>query len=78
MTTHNAIIYHCVVCGRVEHADLVAAEPQCCGRAMEKACARTVRGGEVEGNAIDYPNANPPDRDSSPVRIAEILEICGG
>jgi hypothetical protein len=65
MTTHNALIYHCAVCGRVEHAELEAAQPQCCGRAMDKACAETVRGGELEDKATDYSGSNLPDTEAS-------------
>lgn len=57
MKTHNAIVYHCVSCGRIEHAELESPPPLCCGHAMAKACAQTVReddpvpqraGGQVE------------------------------
>lgn len=43
MTTHNASIYHCQACGRVEHAELQAPTPQCCGRAMAIAGEETIR-----------------------------------
>jgi hypothetical protein len=45
--THNAIIYHCVQCGRVVHAEHESGHPQCCGRAMGKSASETIRGGEV-------------------------------
>lgn len=53
MKTHNALIYHCESCGRVEHAELQASEPQCCGRAMEKACGESVPGADAKGQAIN-------------------------
>ncbi len=40
--THNANIYHCVKCGRVEHVELEATPPQCCGHSMAKAFTETV------------------------------------
>ena len=40
--THNASIYHCVTCGRVEHVELDAKTPQCCGKAMAKAFTETI------------------------------------
>jgi hypothetical protein len=40
--THNATIYHCVACGRVEHAELESKPPECCGQAMAKAFTETV------------------------------------
>jgi len=49
MKTHNASIYHCTSCGRVVHAELEAEPPQCCGDTMSKACAETVREGDVAG-----------------------------
>lgn len=42
MKTHNAIIYHCLFCGGVMHAEPEAQPPQCCGRAMVKAAAETI------------------------------------
>jgi hypothetical protein len=53
MKTHNAIIYHCQACGRVAHAELGVAAPQCCGTAMTKACGETIREGEVSPGAPD-------------------------
>lgn len=43
MKTHNAIIYHCISCGRIEHVESETEPPQCCGQMMVKACAETVR-----------------------------------
>jgi len=40
--THNANIYHCVTCGRVEHVELEAKPPNCCGHSMARACTETV------------------------------------
>ena len=49
MKTQNRIIYHCVSCGRIVHAELEAASPQCCERTMDKAVAETIREGDVSG-----------------------------
>lgn len=49
MKTHNASIYHCTSCGRIEHVESEAEPPQCCGQTMAKACAETVRGGDAAG-----------------------------
>lgn len=40
--THNANIYHCVKCGRVEHVALEAKPPECCGQSMAKAFTETI------------------------------------
>lgn len=42
MKTHNAIIYHCLSCGSVLHAEPNVEPPQCCGHAMVKAAAETI------------------------------------
>ncbi len=42
MNIRNAIIYHCISCGHVAHAELEAQPPQCCGRAMAKAAEETI------------------------------------
>jgi hypothetical protein len=42
MKTHNRIIYHCLTCGNVVHADEGVPQPQCCGEAMVRAAAETV------------------------------------
>ena len=47
MKTHNAIIYHCLSCGSVMHAEPAVEPPQCCGREMVKAAAETVGEGDV-------------------------------
>jgi hypothetical protein len=39
MKTRNLIIYHCLFCGKVVHADTDADSPQCCGREMVNALA---------------------------------------
>jgi DNA-directed RNA polymerase subunit RPC12/RpoP len=44
MKTCNIIIYHCVTCGRIVHADLDDMPPMCCGHAMVKASEDTVHG----------------------------------
>jgi len=65
MTTHTAVIYHCILCGLVEHVELEAAQPQCCGRAMDKAYSETVRGFDAKDKAIGYSVADPPDSEAS-------------
>jgi hypothetical protein len=56
METHNASIYHCVTCGRVEHAELEAQPPECCGHAMAKAFTETVPEGSAAGDSEAAPN----------------------
>jgi hypothetical protein len=46
METHNVSIYHCVTCGRIVHAELETAAPQCCGHAMTQASEDTLHKGE--------------------------------
>jgi len=61
METHTGTIYHCVTCGRVEHAATEAQPPQCCGQTMAKACAETIVEGDVAGgNAAGPPEPVPP------------------
>ena len=60
MKTHNAIIYHCIVCGRVEHAEVGAAQPQCCGRAMDQACGESVPGAGAEDQVVNESVADQP------------------
>jgi hypothetical protein len=61
MKTHNALIYHCVSCGRVVHADLKAKPPLCCGHSMAKAGAETIREGDVTPQDADgRPESKPP------------------
>ncbi len=55
MTTRNAVIYHCLSCGSVVHAEPEAERPQCCGHAMVKAAAETVR----EGQEAEEPAPGP-------------------
>jgi hypothetical protein len=45
----GTIIYHCISCGRVVHAESEAEQPQCCGHTMSKACEETISPGEVAG-----------------------------
>ncbi len=42
MKAQTVGIYHCISCGRVEHAEVEAESPQCCGQTMNKACVETV------------------------------------
>jgi hypothetical protein len=49
MKTHNVMIYHCISCGRVEHSQLEAEPPQCCGHMMAKTCGDTIHEGDLVG-----------------------------
>jgi len=60
MKTHNAIVYHCISCGRVEHTELELQPPLCCGHAMAKACTQTVRDDLAREPAGDQPKTTPP------------------
>ena len=42
MKTHNAIIYHCLRCGRIVHSEAGPKPPHCCGKEMINAAAETV------------------------------------
>lgn len=53
MKTHNAIIYHCLTCGSVVHADPKAEPPQCCAHEMVKAAAETVREGDAAREDVE-------------------------
>lgn len=69
MKTHNAAIYHCPTCGRVEHAELTAQPPQCCGHPMLKAAEETIPNGNATGTeARNLPGTVPPvtKRDQKP------------
>ena len=44
MKTHNAVIYHCLQCGSVEHCEPECATPRCCDRDMENAATETIFG----------------------------------
>ena len=39
---HNAAIYHCLRCGRVDHRELELDVPGCCGRKMIKSAEETI------------------------------------
>jgi len=61
MKTRNALIYHCVTCGRVVHAELKAKPPLCCGHSMAKAGAETIREGDAtQEDAGGHPATKPP------------------
>jgi hypothetical protein len=60
MKTHNANIYHCVTCGRVEHTELTAKPPDCCGHTMAKAAAETIREGDVAEEKEGGPSKTAP------------------
>jgi DNA-directed RNA polymerase subunit RPC12/RpoP len=55
MKTHNAIIYHCLSCGKIEHRDQGQEAPSCCGKLMVKAAAETV----VDNEGEESKGANP-------------------
>jgi hypothetical protein len=63
MKTHNAVIYHCLACGSVVHAELEAESPQCCGQTMVKAAAETIREGD------DVEAASGTDCETKPAAI---------
>jgi hypothetical protein len=58
MKTHNRILYHCLCCGRVVHAEPGATIPNCCGKRMTNAAAESVveaetdRAREVRGGTV--------------------------
>ncbi len=62
MKTHNAIIYHCLCCGKVVHREPELEQPTCCGKKMVKAAAETLYGDEeaVTQPAWATPEAIPP------------------
>jgi hypothetical protein len=61
MKTHNANIYHCISCGRIEHVESEVEPPLCCGNKMAKACAETVREGDTAGEKPrGHSEAAPP------------------
>lgn len=62
MKTHNAIIYHCLFCGGVVHAELEPEPPCCCGRAMVKAAAETI----CEADADEVEKARQSDCEARP------------
>lgn len=61
MKLHNRILFHCLGCGRVVHAEPTAEIPNCCGKQMTKAAAETVANGDeatppcAEREAGDHP-----------------------
>ena len=54
MKTHNRIIYHCLNCGNVVHADLENRPPDCCHFQMVRAAIETIWG-------ADDPEQKPTD-----------------
>ena len=67
METHNASIYHCVTCGRVEHAELDAKPPDCCGHTMAKAFTESIP-------AVDFVPALATGDSVSPMPVIEELK----
>jgi DNA-directed RNA polymerase subunit RPC12/RpoP len=61
MKTHNAIIYHCLTCGKIVHRDPGLEVPSCCGKTMVKAAAETVVDdeGEESKRANQLPGTPP-------------------
>ena len=51
MKTHNRILFHCLCCGRVVHAEPADAPPMCCSQRMTNAAAETV----VDNDADEVP-----------------------
>jgi hypothetical protein len=42
MKLHNRILFHCLCCGRVVHAEPDDKAPNCCGKRMTNAAAETI------------------------------------
>ena len=42
MKTHNRVLYHCLCCGNVVHAEPAEPNPCCCREPMTRAAAETV------------------------------------
>ena len=56
MKTHNRILFHCLCCGNVVHAEPQDAVPTCCGKRMANAAAETVvEGGNDEPQYVAGP-----------------------
>lgn len=51
MKTHNRIIYHCLLCGNVVHADPELRPPECCRYVMVKAAAETIYDADISDEA---------------------------
>jgi len=51
MKTHNRIIFHCLTCGNVLHAECDQRPPHCCGYEMVRAAAETIC--DDEGSAAE-------------------------
>lgn len=61
MKTQNASIYHCISCGRIEHVESEAEQPQCCGQMMAKACEETAREGDAaREKTVDHSETASP------------------
>lgn len=66
MKIHNAIVYHCISCGRVEHSNLEAEPPACCGQTMAKACAQTIRETDNASEPLSARPETPPPATDPP------------
>jgi hypothetical protein len=53
MKTHNAVIFHCLICGNVVHQEPEAPTPRCCGKPMTRAAWETVKESDEESTAED-------------------------
>lgn len=42
MKLHNRILFHCLCCGRVVHAEPEDKVPNCCGKRMTNAASETI------------------------------------
>jgi hypothetical protein len=61
MKTHDAIIYHCLTCGGVVHAEPEAESPQCCGHTMVKAAGETIHeADDIEAATGAHCETEPP------------------
>lgn len=60
MKTHNALIYHCLNCGKVVHAEPSAPVPACCGHLMTRAAMETIcEADEPEAGDAESRTARP-------------------
>lgn len=62
MKTHNRILFHCLCCGRVVHAESQEAAPNCCGKRMTNAAAETV---DEAGHCVPYEGAGETASETS-------------
>ena len=70
MKTHNRVLYHCLCCGNVVHAEPADPNPSCCREPMARAAAETVWEREEECAAVEAAgNADEPSPAARPERV---------